>query len=56
MGPVPRRVAALLTAPPRRRRLLLALALTVLALAAVCSIETVRDLDALVDLDRIAAS
>jgi beta-lactamase regulating signal transducer with metallopeptidase domain len=55
-GPVPRRVAALLTAPPRRRRLLLALALTVLALAAACSIETVRDLDALFDLARIAAS
>jgi Zn-dependent protease with chaperone function len=55
-GPVPRRVAALLTAPPRRRRLLLALALTVLASSAVCSIETVRDLDALFDLARIAAS
>ncbi|WP_445183142.1 M56 family metallopeptidase [Pseudonocardia sp. Cha107L01] len=55
-GPVPRRVAALLAAPPRRRRLLLALALTVLALAAACSIETVRDLDALFDLARIAAS
>jgi Zn-dependent protease with chaperone function len=55
-GPVPRRVAALLTAPPRRRRLLLALALTVLALAAACSIETVRDLDALFDLAHIAAS
>jgi len=55
-GPVPRRVAALLTAPPRHRRLLLVLALTVLVLAAACSIEAARDLETLFELARIAAS
>jgi len=55
-GPVPRRVAALLAAPPQRRRLLLALALTVLVLAVACSIEAARDLESLFELARIGAS
>lgn len=55
-GPVPRRVAALLSAPPRRRRLLVAVALIVLVLAAACSIEAARDLEALFELARIGAS
>jgi Zn-dependent protease with chaperone function len=51
-GPVPRRVAALLAAPPQRRRVLLAVALAVLALAAVSSIEAAHDLHVLFVLAR----
>ncbi|TNC20065.1 M56 family metallopeptidase [Amycolatopsis alkalitolerans] len=51
-GPVPRRVAALLATPPRQRRLLLAVTLGVLVLAALSSIEAARDLDALFELAR----
>jgi hypothetical protein len=46
-------VAALLTAPPRRDRLLPILAVTVLAAAAVSSIEAARDLHALFELAQI---
>ncbi|HJP78248.1 MAG TPA: M56 family metallopeptidase [Pseudonocardiaceae bacterium] len=49
-GPVPRRVAALLTAPPPTRRLLLALALGVLALATVSSLEAAHDVHILFEL------
>jgi hypothetical protein len=49
-GPVPRRVAALLAAPPSPRPLLLAAALGVLALAAASALEAARDLHALLQL------
>jgi Zn-dependent protease with chaperone function len=53
-GPVPRRVAALLTAPPGHRTLPLATAATAILLAAaVCSIEAAQDLEALFDLARL---
>jgi len=55
-GPVPRRVAALLTPPPQSQRLLLSLALAVLVLAALSSIDAARDLDALFDLASIGTS
>ena len=55
-GPVPRRVAALLAAPPPRQRLLLSLSVAVLVLAALSSIEAARDLDALFDLASIGTS
>jgi Zn-dependent protease with chaperone function len=55
-GPVPRRVAALLGPPPQRQRLLISLALAVLVLAALSSIETARDLEALFDLVSIGVS
>ncbi len=55
-GPDPRRVAALLTAPPQRRRLPLALALAVLVLAVASSIEAARDLETLFELARIGAT
>jgi Zn-dependent protease with chaperone function len=49
-GPVPRRVAALLSTPPRRQRLLLgACALAVLVAAAAAALAA-RDLHALVEL------
>lgn len=54
-GPVPRRVAALLAGPPRKHRLLLALALGVLALAVLSSIEAARDLETLFDLAQAGA-
>ena len=46
-GPVPRRVAALLAAPPRPSPLLLAVMLTVLAVAAGSILEAARDLHTL---------
>lgn len=49
-GPVPRRVAALLAAPPGPRPLLLAAAMIVLGLAAVSTLEIARDLHALFEL------
>ena len=49
-GHVPRRVAALLAAPPRRHPLLLAAMLTVLALAAGSALEAARDLHGLIQL------
>lgn len=49
-GPVPRRVAALLAAPPRQHPLLLAATLIVLALAAGSTLEAARDLHSLLEL------
>lgn len=54
-GPIPRRVAALLAAPPRQRWVLLTAALGVLALAAVSSIEAAHDLHELFELARAGA-
>ncbi len=49
-GPVPRRVAALLTGPPRRRTVLVAAAAAIVLLAGVSALEAARDLHALVEL------
>ncbi|WP_371786388.1 M56 family metallopeptidase [Streptosporangium subroseum] len=49
-GPVPRRVAALLTTPPDHRTLPLAATAAILLTAALCSLEAASDLDALFDL------
>jgi hypothetical protein len=49
-GPVPRRVAALLTGPPRRRTILVAAAAAIVALAGVSALEAARDLHALLEL------
>lgn len=49
-GPVPRRVAALLAAPPGPRPLLLAAAVIVLGLAATSTLEIARDVHALFEL------
>ncbi|MER5388448.1 M56 family metallopeptidase [Saccharopolyspora sp. NPDC002686] len=49
-GPIPRRVAALFAAPPRRGRVLLAVTFAVLAVAAAASVETARDLHILFEL------
>ncbi len=53
-GPVPRRVAALLTAPPRRRSILLAACAVIVALAGVAALEAARDLHALLELAQAA--
>ncbi|MFG1708626.1 M56 family metallopeptidase [Nonomuraea sp. M3C6] len=52
-GPVPRRVAALLTTPPGRRTLPLAVAAAILLAAALCSIEAAHDFEALFELARL---
>jgi len=49
-GPVPRRVAALLAAPPRQHPLLLTAILTLLLLAAGSALEAARDLHGLIQL------
>lgn len=49
-GPIPRRVAALLAAPPRRHPLLLVAMLTVLLLATGSALEAARDLHGLIQL------
>jgi len=49
-GPVPRRVAALLTAPPRQHPLLLVAMLIVLLLATGSALEAARDLHGLIKL------
>jgi Zn-dependent protease with chaperone function len=49
-GPVPRRVAALLTAPPRPRTVLVAAAAAIVLLAGVSALAAARDLHALVEL------
>jgi Zn-dependent protease with chaperone function len=49
-GPVPRRVAALLAAPPRQHPLLLAALVTVLVLAAGSTLEAARELHGLIQL------
>lgn len=53
-GPVPRRVAALLTAPPRRRTILLAACTAIVLLAGVAALEAARDLHALLELAQAA--
>jgi hypothetical protein len=52
-GPVPRRVAALLTPPPSHRALPLAGTAAVLLAAALCAIEAADDLEGLFDLARL---
>ena len=54
-GPVPRRVAALLTAPPRRRLVLLAAAAVVVMLAGLAALDTATDLHALLELAQAGA-
>lgn len=49
-GPIPRRVAALLAAPPRQHPLLLAALLTVLLLATGSALEAARELHGLIEL------
>jgi Zn-dependent protease with chaperone function len=49
-GPVPRRVAALLTAPPRRRIVLLAACAVIVVLTGVAAMETAGDLHALLEV------
>jgi Zn-dependent protease with chaperone function len=53
-GPVPRRVAALLTAPPRRRTILLAACAAIVLVAGVASLEAATDLHALLELAQAA--
>jgi Zn-dependent protease with chaperone function len=49
-GPVPRRVAALLTAPPRRQTILLAACTAIVLLAGVAALLAARDLHTLLEL------
>ena len=49
-GPVPRRVAALLTAPPRRQTILLAASTVIVLMAGVAALLAARDLHALLEL------
>ena len=49
-GPVPRRVAALLTAPPRRRTVLVAASAAIVVLAGVSALEAAAGLHALLEL------
>lgn len=51
-GPVPRRVAVLLTAPPPAKRMLLAIAIAVLAVSAAAVLEGQHDLESLLELAR----
>ncbi len=53
-GPVPRRVAALLTPPPRQRMILLAASAAIVLLAGVSALEAARDLHALLELAQAA--
>jgi Zn-dependent protease with chaperone function len=53
-GPVPRRVAALLTSPPPQRTVLLAAFTAIVLLAGVAALETARDLHALLELAQAA--
>jgi hypothetical protein len=56
-GPVPRRVAALLVAPPRRgRTILLAACAAIVLLAGISALEAASDLHALVELAQAAGS
>lgn len=48
-GPVPRRVAALLTRPPQRRLILVIGVAVVLAATGVCTLEALRDLHGLLE-------
>jgi Zn-dependent protease with chaperone function len=49
-GPVPRRVAALLTAPPRQRTILIAACAAIVLLGGVAALEAAADLHALLEL------
>ncbi|HEX3388004.1 MAG TPA: M56 family metallopeptidase [Streptosporangiaceae bacterium] len=49
-GPVPRRVAALLTAPPRRQTILVAACTAIVLLAGVAALLAARDLHTLLEL------
>ncbi len=49
-GPVPRRVAALLTAPPRRQTILLAASTVIVLMAGAAALLAARDLHALLEL------
>jgi hypothetical protein len=51
-GPVPRRVAALLAPPPRRRIVLIAVSIALVVLAAVCVLVAANDLQDLLSLAR----
>ncbi len=51
-GPVPRRVAALLSPPPRPQLLLLAAAVVLVAVSGLSALEAARDLHALLDVAR----
>ena len=53
-GPVPRRVAAMLTAPPRRRTILLVASAATVLLAGGAALEAARDLHALLELAQAA--
>ncbi len=53
-GPVPRRVAALLTAPPRRRTILFAASAAIVLLAGVAALAAARDLHALIEFAQAA--
>ena len=53
-GPVPRRVAALLSPPPRPRLLLLAAAVALVAVSGISALEAARDLHALLAAARAA--
>lgn len=55
IGPVPRRVAALLAPPARHRPLLLGLALAIVLVASVASLESAHDLHALFELAQTSA-
>lgn len=55
-GPVPRRVAALLSPPPRPQLLLLAAAVLLVAVSGVSALEAARDLHTLLAAARAAAS
>jgi Zn-dependent protease with chaperone function len=49
-GPVPRRVAAMLTAPPRRRFVVLAVCLALVALAGLAALDTAGDFHGLIEV------
>jgi beta-lactamase regulating signal transducer with metallopeptidase domain len=53
-GPVPRRVAALLAPPPRRRLTLLAIAAILVLIAGASALEAARDLHALLEFAQAA--
>jgi hypothetical protein len=55
-GPVPRRVAAMLSPPPRPQLLLLAMAVLLVAVSGVSALEAARDLHALLAAARAAGS
>jgi hypothetical protein len=55
-GPVPRRVAALLSPPPRPRLLLLATAVALVALSGLSVLEAARDLHGLIEFAQAAAA